>query len=78
MLSVRSSIRVSVRDVVSISSVCMDGFSPNFVSSRSWNRDEPIRFLGEKVKGQSRSMPKCAKNIIIARQRHTEHQLLTV
>jgi len=53
--SVRVSVRASVRDVVSaISLVHIDGFSPNFRQSASWDRDELIRFWGQKVKGQGR------------------------
>jgi len=41
----------SVRDVVSaMSVVCIDGFSPNFASSASWDVDVLIRFSVQRSK----------------------------
>ena len=39
-------------------------FHPTFVSSASWDKDELIRFWGQKVKCQGHSMTKNAKNSI--------------
>ena len=37
--------------VSAISVLCIDRFSPNFVASASWDKDEQIRFWGQNVKG---------------------------
>ena len=59
---VRASVCASVRDVVSaISVVCMHALMDSqqtFVSCASWDREELIRFWGQKVKGQGPSVTK--------------------
>jgi len=51
-----SSVRVSVRDVVSVLSlVCIDDFHHTFVPVASWDEDE-LNWLGFGVKGQGHSM----------------------
>ena len=42
-----------------ISPLCIDGFSPNCFGSASWDKEEVIRFWGQKVKGQGHA---CAKS----------------
>jgi len=47
--------------VFTIFTLCVSIFSPDFVASASWEKDELVSFG---VKGQSHSMIKCGKNTI--------------
>jgi len=68
MLSVPACIHASVCPSMLFSwylwSALMD-FHQTFVSSASWDRDEPIKFGGQKIKGQGHSMTICSKNVIL-------------
>ena len=56
--------RLSVWDAFSVTSmVCVDGLSPNFFCGASWDTDELVGFLGQKIKVQGHSMTKYAKKI---------------
>jgi len=67
MFSGRPSVRASVIHVVvlcfryvsAISPVSVDGFSPTFVTGAPRDRDELIRFWGQKVKVQGHGMIEC-------------------
>jgi len=52
IVSTMSDCRTCILDVFTISMVCIDGFSPTFVSSAFWDKDELFRCWVKRSRSQ--------------------------
>jgi len=70
--SVRASVRPSVRDsrgsfmFPRYLQYLLTDFRQTFVTGASWDRDELLRFWGQKVKGQGHSMTECIPDFYVS------------